>query len=151
MITPAGDGRGSFCILRWKFEVMKKIFILSFLSIFFLEYSYSQAPDWIWAKSPARSPQSYCWGQATDKGGNSYITGMFNDSIQFGNIVLQADSPSWSRYVAKYDSSGNVLWAKKIEDNESGAYVRHGVCLDKFNNCFIVGEYKDTLRVDTAI
>ena len=47
---------------------------------------------------------------ATDLSGNSYITGMYVGSIQFGSFSLT--SAGENIFIVKYNPAGNVIWAK---------------------------------------
>jgi len=49
------------------------------------------------------------YGIAVDYIGNSYVTGSFADSADFGGIDLTGNLDQI--FLAKYDPSGNVLWA----------------------------------------
>src|SRR5258705_5954347 len=49
----------------------------------------------------------------TDKDGNSYVTGCFiSPTMTFGSNTITNGSGGWIIFIAKYDSSGNVVWAK---------------------------------------
>jgi len=69
----------------------------------------------------------YCWptGIRTDKQGNSYIKGWCNDSVSFGNIMLTSliNIPNYdnkyNKFVAKFDTEGNVIWANSINEHLS--------------------------------
>lgn len=51
-----------------------------------------------------------------DNQDNIYLTGYFSDYITFGAITLTQNSSSQNvpEFLAKFDSAGNVLWAKQI-------------------------------------
>ncbi|TAL63048.1 MAG: hypothetical protein EPN85_01080, partial [Bacteroidetes bacterium] len=55
---------------------------------------------------------------ATDASGNVYICGEFMGSITFGYTTLTQTSSSFNQsYIAKYNASGNALWAKQSVQN----------------------------------
>jgi hypothetical protein len=69
----------------------------------------------LWAKSAGGIAEDKAQDVSIDPTGNSYITGYFKSpSITFGSITLTNTGPLYiaDMYVAKYDPSGNVLWAK---------------------------------------
>ncbi|MCK4677272.1 MAG: T9SS type A sorting domain-containing protein, partial [Bacteroidales bacterium] len=66
----------------------------------------------------------YGWptGIHTDLGGYSYIKGWHADSASFDNIMLASmfNNPDynnrWNKFVAKFDTDGNTIWAKSISE-----------------------------------
>jgi len=111
---------------------MKTNLLLLFFSLLMVEAN-SQAPDWVWARSAYSGIAGEGLGSniATDDSGNTFITGSYTDSIIFGSYIL----PGQGVYVAKYDSSGNVKWAKSIVGSGQG----YGVATDHSGNCLVTG------------
>jgi len=76
---------------------------------------YDASGNVLWAKSEGGSLEDNCYAVATDGAGNAYITGMFrSETISIGTIVLMNSAgwyPTTDVFLAKYDGSGNVLWA----------------------------------------
>ena len=72
---------------------------------------YSTNGDVIWAKTALGNKDDYAYGIDTDDSCNVYFTGNFNsDSLKFDNLKLIGTG--YSMYVAKFDSSGNAIWAR---------------------------------------
>jgi len=74
--------------------------------------------DLIWARRAGGSQRDTGFAITADNNGNSYITGEFSGNANFGeggNNVQQLNSNGGSRdiFVAKYDTNGNLVWAKK--------------------------------------
>ena len=122
-----------------------KFAFLYFVLIFSIENLYSQS-NWLWAKSSqtfGNGIRNSCASVGTDATGNIIITGEFhNSSIKFGSITLVNADPSgfrWDFYIVKYDSSGNVLWAKRAggTNYDEG----EGVCTDSNGNIFATGHF----------
>jgi len=93
----------------------------------------------LWAKSAGGSSWDYCSGISSDDSGNIYITGNYMSSvISFGNTTLN-NSGSYDVYVAGYDTSGNILWAKSAGGNsdDNGS----DISTDNFGNIYIVGDF----------
>src|SRR5207244_3723553 len=68
----------------------------------------------IWARSSVNastSSSSYCFFACTDAFGNCYQTGYYHDTISFGLDTLIGVGTN-NFFLVKYDSSGNVIWAK---------------------------------------
>ncbi len=73
---------------------------------------------------------------AVDAFGNSYVTGDFAGTAQFGDIVLTA-SGAKDAFVCKLDAGGNILWASRA--GGSDATMGMSVALDSVGNCYIAG------------
>ncbi|MDB5284843.1 MAG: hypothetical protein JWO06_3918, partial [Bacteroidota bacterium] len=103
----------------------------------------------LWAKSSVTYNSFAVEGAAvtTDLGGNAYITGGFlTDSITFNGHSLQGPD-GWHSYLVKYDSIGNVLWAKRpISGHDFG----NGVATYGNNEVYVTGNFEeDSLSVDS--
>ena len=61
-----------------------------------------------WGMSTGSAEHDYSNDVTTDDNGDVYITGIFQEAIIFGNTTLTNND----LYIAKYDSTGNSLWAK---------------------------------------
>ncbi|MCS7085377.1 MAG: dockerin type I domain-containing protein [Bacteroidia bacterium] len=108
--------------------------------IFLAKYNANGAIQWIRTMGPGAGT-----AVAVDAAGNVYFVGQFQGVANFGGIVLQASSTGSTpdAFVAKYNSAGTALWAKKIGGialdwatgvavDESGVYVSgyfNGVCM----------------------
>ena len=73
-----------------------------------------------------------------DKAQNIYTAGTFSNVVQLGGITLTNNSAA-TIFVAKYDTNGNVLWAKQLsglgDDNATG------LAIDSRTNCWITGHF----------
>ncbi len=101
---------------------------------------YDASGNVLWAKSEGggsnESGQSVC----TDASGNVFITGSFySDNLYIGTTWLFKSE--WDRYndifIVKYDTSGNVLWAKSA--GGVGYDEGYAVCTDSTGNLFVTG------------
>jgi hypothetical protein len=86
----------------------------------------------------------------TDVNGNSYITGAFSANIiDFGGgITLSNTTTGYPDYFfAKYDSSGNVVWAK----GATGIFPKFGqdVIMDNSGHLYTIGTMDDSTVFDT--
>src|ERR1035437_6947157 len=91
----------------------------------------------IWAKNAENVNSTDCL--SCDPLGNVYITGTFgSDSVTFGTVTLHNSiSNGLDIYLVKYDSSGNVIWAKSAGGN-SIAYTT-SIVIDGIGNAYITG------------
>ena len=72
----------------------------------------AQLPSFNWARRAGGTDYEYGYGIARDGANNTIITGKFEGPATFGSITL-AGIGSDDIFIAKYDESGNVLWAKQ--------------------------------------
>src|SRR5688572_29378251 len=120
---------------------MKKFTLLAaftFLSVYLL---HAQAPPYQWAKRAGAYNGEIANTIYVDGAGNSYITGTFYDTCRFGSITLLGASLNPSiytdTYVAKYDPSGNPLWAKRgTSQVDDGGFA---ICADNSGNVYAAG------------
>jgi hypothetical protein len=97
----------------------------------------------IWAR---KIGNNYCEGSSVlcETNGNVYVTGYFiGNSITIGNTVLTTNTiNSANIFIAKYDSSGNVLWAKGSAGVASVYPSRgFGLAKDSIGNIYLTGHY----------
>jgi len=97
--------------------------------------------NWLWAKKAGGSSEDYGYGIATDAVGNCYVTGCFNGAATFGSSTLTS-SGNEDIFVAKLDSYGNWLWAKKAggTGDDSGL----SISIDNSGNSRISGTFTGT-------
>jgi len=110
---------------------------------------YDSAGTLIWTRVAGGNHDDLAWSIATTQAGNVYIAGSFSsDSLLFDSVKLFKMGGSGtglgSVFVAKYDSSGNVIWAK----SSVGAGVCAGVATDIGENAYITG-MSDSIAFDS--
>lgn len=99
--------------------------------------------NWLWAKRAGGYYSDCGTSISTDAAGNSYITGDFNIRAIFGNTSLSSSGSTYPDiFIAKLDTNGNWLWAKK-----AGGYYydkSYAISSDPSGNCFISGYFSGT-------
>ena len=86
---------------------------------------------------------------SVDDSGNVYVVGTYNSAtLSFGNDINSnpiSISPigNISSFIAKYNSTGDLLWAKKIGGN--GPDDIRGIKVDSIGNLYIVGMYRSNI------
>ncbi len=102
----------------------------------------AQTQDWTWACSAGGNGYDVGNEIATDSYGNSYIIGhLYSDTADFGAISLISSGLS-DIFVAKLDSTGNWLWAKRAGGVSSD--VGFGISIDYDGNVYITGTFSGT-------
>lgn len=83
-----------------------------------------------------------------DPSGNIYVMGKILGYYDyFGNIV---NSNSYITFIAKHDNTGKLLWMKQIPDISPQIFGTSFI-LDKNNNPIMVGLFKTSLNLGTAV
>lgn len=88
-------------------------------------------------------------GIAVDVNGNAYLTGSFNNTIDFdpgaGTVNLTA-SGSNNIFIAKYDASGNYVYAHKA--GTTGSSDGKSIVVDNAGNVYATGYFQNTVDFD---
>lgn len=93
----------------------------------------------LWAKSAGGSNTDVAYAVITDKIGNIFMTGYFHSNIIYFNDLSLTRSSWHDMFVAKYNSDGNIVWAK----NASGVdYASaYSVSADSIGNIYVCGDF----------
>ncbi len=112
---------------------------LGFSDLFVASYNDDGAFEWV-TNSKGRGAKI---GEAltADSKGNLYLTGNFNDSLNFGNEKLSSDGRQ-SLFVASFDPQGAFRFSK--QSGRGGVIFSRAIGLDKDDNIYIAGGYSDT-------
>jgi gliding motility-associated-like protein len=78
-----------------------------------------------------------------DNQNNLFILAAFNDTI-YSPYFTKAYSPHKDLVIFKFNSSGNVIWYKRI--GSSSLDAAGGLAIDINNNCFITGTFYNNCR-----
>src|SRR5438105_4382592 len=118
---------------------MKRKITLLLFALISLD-DFSQAPNWVWAKQGTGHSIEEGISVATDVSGNVYATGFYIDSaITFGSVTLPA-SHNENIFLVKYNSNGNVIWAKGVMHGQA-----QSVAVDATGNIYVTGRYFGTI------
>lgn len=112
---------------------------------------YDNTGNLLWVQSGG-GPDSDCGNAVTmDDNGNVIVTGQFKETAVFGSLSLTSmpDSlgqPSIDVFVAKYNSSGTLLWLQQ----GAAPCTDRGMDLvtDPSGNIYVTGQYSDTIIFD---
>ena len=115
--------------------------ILPITSSLFLT-KYDSSGNVIWATSGGSSYGADGWSVATDPSGKIYLTGDFSSTISLGTTTLIGSGAN-SIYIAKFDSSGNVLWAKCSQGTFYDA--PNSIAVDNSGNAFVTGFFESPI------
>ena len=103
-------------------------------------FKFNSKGDEIWAKSINGAHEVEVTSIVSDDSGNLYMTGNFRTSEITIDSVTLPNSGDYDMFVAKFDSNGSLVWAKKA----GGIYtdIASSVTLDGSGNLYFAGNYR---------
>jgi len=111
---------------------------------------YDASGNSLWAIGAGGIAEDDSYDVTADLSGNAYITGEFEfDDIHFGNTTLIYSGIGSDMFIAKYDASGNLVWAR----SETGTQFESGqsIATDAQGNFYLTGTFSDSLRFGTTM
>ena len=87
---------------------------------------------------------------AVDTAGFLYLTGRFDDTVDFDpgpNTAMLVSEGNSDLYILKLDNLGNYVWAKRIGVKE-GVEIGESIKVDNQNNIIITGTYYNVVDFD---
>jgi hypothetical protein len=102
---------------------------------------YSKTGNVIWAKKFGDTKYEAGLRIITDKDRNFYVSGIFRStSFTLGKTTLTNDNSSTNRiFIAKFDSNGNVKWAKKAQG--TGSDMPYDMTTDNKGHIYLTGSF----------
>jgi hypothetical protein len=99
------------------------------------------APDFLWLRTAGAEGIELGYSIAVDPAGSSFIAGEFSSTnLEFGSIVLtNAQPPFFDAFVARYNSDGTLLWAKRMGGTNDDRAL--AIAIDAQDNCYVAGNY----------
>lgn len=109
-------------------------------------------------RTSAAALDNTCRGVAYDQDNNVYIAGTFVDTMDFdpgageallvatdlhGNLITQGNF-----YIAKYDASGNYVWAKNIKGTNNRFVQGDLIRIDANGDIVVAGAFRDSADFD---
>lgn len=114
---------------------MKRILPLFIFLTIFLNLNLLNAQTYQWARSGGGASADLAESITMDGAGNTYITGTFGSTATFGTFNLVGGGS----YIAKYDVSGNCLWAVRFDGDVAD-----------INGPYLTGSYMGTAVIGTT-
>jgi hypothetical protein len=118
-----------------------KTILLLLATIFFANYTNAQTYNWVNQAGGLVWDDVKCSHLGNDNG--TVITGMFSGTATFGTSSLTSLAYQ-DAFVAKYDQTGNVLWAKAI-GGASEQDWGYKVTTDNNNNVLVTGYFQSNV------
>lgn len=119
-------------------------------NIIFAKLSPDGTVQWATSKAGSTIPyygDYYSWptGIKTDAQGFTYIKGWYGDSTYFDDIMLCSPYSSMSKFIAKIDPEGNVIWVNPIKEHHYGMDYNQ-MDIDIAGNVYIGSQIADTVH-----
>jgi type IX secretion system substrate protein/beta-propeller repeat-containing protein len=106
--------------------------------------------NFVWAKGIGGADAEVGSSLALDATGNIYITGSFQNSVDFdpgaGTNILTSVSGTSDMYVSKLDASGNLVWAKSMGSSSEEDGI--SLAVDASGNVYTSGYFNGTVDFD---
>ncbi len=106
----------------------------------------------VWAVSAGGAGDDRAYGLAIDANGDLYLTGLYSGTATFGtggNSVSLTSAGNSDIYVAKYNNSGTLKWAKTAGSTNNERSL--GLALDTSNDIYICGYYNLSVGKPTNV
>ena len=102
-----------------------------------------------WVVSGGSLDRDDVTGMAIDNNKDLYITGTFWDTATFDNLMITAGTGLNAIFLAKYNETGTVVWAKSIQGSD--LKICTDVETDANGNIYLTGYFKDSLFVEDSV
>jgi hypothetical protein len=107
---------------------------------------YNPNSGFLWAIAPSALYRVSGESSTFDNRGYLYVTGYFFGSVDFGNGYSFISNDNFQTYIAKYDSTGNLIWAKAVTGGSVNPDCIKG---DKDGNIYLAGQFEGDLIYDS--
>ena len=111
------------------------------LALFTAAAAPADPPTYEWALGLGGTSGDEGRGVAVDAAGNSYVTGVFASTVDFGGGPL-ASTGSWDVYLVKYDAQGNHVWSRNFGGTSTDE--ANDIRIDGDGNVVITGKFWGT-------
>ncbi len=131
--------------LKLKTQHIKFMCGIGLLFAFLLLPFYLSSQDWLWAKSAGGNSGDFSFSVTAFSDGSALITGHFRGRAVFGRGEINETSLSSSYgsediFIAKYNSEGNLTWAKRA-GGDSSFDVGYDVITLADNSVLVTGRF----------
>lgn len=110
---------------------------------------YTPGGKLVWAKSFGSNDADTAQSVITDLGGNIYVTGFFNATINFGGTNSVTSAGGDDIFVLKLDANGNTVWAKSFggTGNDQGSDI---TVMSDGGAVFVAGLFENQITFETT-
>ena len=113
---------------------------------------YDKSGNYLWAKNIPETPGIIISCMAVDNNMDIVVSGMLTQLTDFDpSMSVYSLSPAGvnnTAFLAKYNSMGDLIWAKKYSSTDYNKPVK--LITDSGNNIYAVGYFTDSINFDTG-
>lgn len=106
---------------------------------------YDDNGNLVWVNSLHGTGLDYCSSLDLDEAGNIYVSGAYEGSLKIGTDTLTTSSIYGESFYAKYDNTGNLIWAKTTIGNNGNLIT--GIAFDHYNAVYLTGFFGGNFSV----
>lgn len=113
---------------------------------------YDNNGNYLWAKAFDGIDGDQGFGIKTDNAGNVYLSGEFSETVDFDPSAGVANLTAinyWDAFLAKYDASGNYVWAIGVGSNSDD--FGRPILIDSTGNVYFSGFFSGTADFDPSV
>lgn len=124
-------------------KFITKPFAILFLLVILPFIGYSQVPPSVWVDDIGGTGDSKPTGLVTDNQNNIYVTGYFQNTVDFdpsAGVKNLTSVGGYDIYVAKYKPDGSLVWATSM--GGSGLDQANCMAVDASGNVTVVGQFQ---------
>ena len=116
-----------------------------------LVVKYGPSGNVIWARGFGGTANDEAYALTVTHAGDVYIAGIFGSpTVTFGTSLLVNSSAAKTTFIARFDASGNPVWAASSGGN--GREYASGLASDAGNNVYMTGGFfADTLNFNSTV
>lgn len=132
---------GGFCDTAeiGSYKIISGPFLQS--NMYLVKYTANGAVSWVRTAKGG----SYLYSVSTDNYGHVYVTGNYGTYINLSGIILTSIAYANNFFIAKYDTAGNIIWAKSASSVYGGGVYPASTTVDKYGSIYATGFFYDTV------
>lgn len=132
-------------------KILKKLGMLCLMSSLMFFSTYAQELDWV--KRVGAVGEDIAYSIAVDSSGNVYTTGTFKGLVNFNEsgtpVELTSSGSNADVFITKMNSSGNLLWARRI--GNTSAELGLDLAVDRDGSVYVAGRFAGTVDFDPGV
>jgi len=113
---------------------------------------FDSSGNYLWTKTFGGNGNEVGQSTAFDTGGNIYSLGYFNNTVDFDpsddRVANLTSAGGNDMFISKFDSSGRLLWAKRIGSTGSDGAAQ--VAFDRSGSLYFTGYFSGTVDFDPS-
>jgi hypothetical protein len=114
--------------------------------VFSTSIGFSQTASWDWVRSAGGVGDDVGFSITNDHNNNILVAGKIVSVANFDSLAIASMTYNGGGFIAKYDSSGNILWLNGISGSRTTAV--QSIATDLNNNVYVCGHFTEITYTD---